>query len=126
MEIVQIVIICLLAIIFIAVLDKQKEFGIYLSVITGIITFIVFLDKFNIIMDLLDKINGFINIDDMYMKILLQILGIAFVTEFGAQLCKDAKQNAIANNIELAGKIIILVIASPIILAIITLVESIV
>lgn len=126
MEIIQIVIVSLLAIILIAILDKQKEFGIYLSIVTGVITFIVFLDKFNTIMDLLDKMNDFINIDDMYMKILLQILGIAFVTEFGAQLCKDAKQNAIANNIELAGKVIILVIAAPIILAIINLVEAIV
>ncbi len=126
MEIVQIVIICLLAIIFIAILDKQKEFGIYLSVVTGVITFLVFLDKFNIIMDLLNKMNGVINIEDIYMKILLQILGIAFVTEFGAQLCRDANQKAIANNIELAGKIIILVVAAPILLAIINLVESIV
>lgn len=126
MEIVQIVIICLIAIIFIAVLDKQKEFGIYIGIVTGVITFMVFLDKFNIIMSLLDKIKGVINIDDMYMKILIQILGIAFVTEFGAQLCKDSNQKAIANNIEMAGKVIILVIAAPIILAIINLVESIV
>ncbi|MBC7960032.1 MAG: stage III sporulation protein AD [Vallitaleaceae bacterium] len=126
MEIVQVVIICLCATVFIVLLEKQKEFGIYISISVGAIIFFIFLDKFKTIVDLLNKINGFMNVDDVYMKILLQILGIAFITEFGATICKDAGQKAIASNIELAGKIIILVVAAPIILAIINLVETIV
>lgn len=124
MEIIQIVIIGLCGVIFIAIFDKQKEFGVYISIAVVVIIFFAFINQMDVIINLLNKIKNIINLQDIYMKILLQILGIAFVTEFGAQLCKDSGQKAIANNIELAGKIIILVIAAPIILAIINLVES--
>ncbi|MGQ0512778.1 SpoIIIAC/SpoIIIAD family protein, partial [Bacillus sp. D-CC] len=46
---------------------------------------------------------------------LLTIIGIAYIAEFGAQITKDAGQGAIASKIELAGKILILVMAIPII-----------
>ncbi|PKM50045.1 MAG: stage III sporulation protein AD [Firmicutes bacterium HGW-Firmicutes-7] len=125
MEIVQIVIIGLCAVIFIAVLDKHKEFGVYLRIVTGVIMFFIFIDKFDSIIILFNKLNALMNIDDMYMKILFQILGIAFVTEFGSQLCKDSGEKSIASNIEIAGRIIILVLSAPIVLGIINLIESI-
>lgn len=125
MEIIQIVIIGLFAAIFIAILDKHKEYGVYLRIVTGAIIFFIFIDKLNAIIVLLNKINGLMNIDYIYMKVLLQILGISFITEFGSQLCKDSGEKGIANNIEIAGKIIILVLSAPIVLAIINLIESI-
>ena len=48
------------------------------------------------------------------METLLKIIGIAYIAEFGAQITKDAGQGAIASKIELAGKILILVMAIPI------------
>lgn len=126
MEIIQIVVIGLCASIFIAILDKQKEFSIYISIVASIIIFFIFLDKFSAVITLLNRIKGLIKVEDVYMKILMQILGIAFVTELGSQLCKDSGQKAIASNIEIAGKIIILVLSAPIVLAIISLIESII
>lgn len=125
MEAVQIIMICLIATIFILLLSKEnKEYGIYISIAVGIIVFFFVVNKMKIIIEVMYKIAGFIDVDDIYIKILFQILGIAFITEFGASLCKDAGQNSIANNIELAGKIMILVTSMPIILSIIELIEG--
>lgn len=126
MEIVQIVIICLCATILIIILNDRKEFGVYIGIVTIVIVFFIFTDQFKMIVDMLQRMNDFMNIDDIYMKILLQIIGIAFVTEFGSGLCKDSGQKAIAANIELAGKVMILVISAPIILAIVNLIENII
>ena len=126
MGIIQIVVICLCATIFIVVLDKHKEFGLYLSLVVGVIVFFLIVDQLKIIMEVVERISNLIQVDDLYIKVLFQILGIAFISEFGAQLCKDAGQGAIASNIELAGKVIILVVSMPVILAIIDLVENIV
>ena len=41
-------------------------------------------------------------------------MGIAYLTEFSAQLCKDAGYGAIAMKVELAGKLMILVTALPV------------
>lgn len=125
MEIIQIVIIGICATVFIVVLDKNKEFGIYLSIAVGVIILFLILDKFTLIMEAMQRLNQLINTDDMYIKVLYQILGIAFITEFGAQICKDSGQKAIAQNIEFAGKIIILIVSLPIMMAIVNLIETI-
>ena len=45
-------------------------------------------------------------------------MGIAYIAEFGAQVCKDAGEGSIAAKIELAAKILVVVLALPIIVAI--------
>lgn len=47
-------------------------------------------------------------ISSYYFGLILKIIGIAYICEFGAQLCRDASQGAIALKIELAAKIAIL------------------
>ena len=54
-------------------------------------------------------------IGEMYLIILLKIIGISYLVEFGAQVCRDAGEGAIASKVELAGKVMILVMAVPII-----------
>lgn len=57
-------------------------------------------------------INAKVNI--IYVQTILKIIGIAYIAEFAAQITKDAGQGAIASKIELAGKILILAMAIPI------------
>jgi len=48
-----------------------------------------------------------------YLDIALRVMGVAYLSAFGAQVCKDAKEEALANVIELTGKVIILLLALP-------------
>ncbi len=57
-------------------------------------------------------INAKVNL--IYVETILKIIGIAYIAEFAAQITKDAGQGAIASKIELAGKILILAMAIPI------------
>lgn len=126
MEAVQVVIIGIVSTILIVVLKKTNaEFSIYIGIAASIVIFFIIIDKLSVILDLMSRITGLININDIYIKILLQILGIAFITEFGAQLCKDAGQQAIASKIEMVGKIMILIISMPVILSIINMITNI-
>ena len=54
----------------------------------------------------------------IYVSTIFKVLGIAYLAEFSAQICRDAGSQAIAGKIELAGKVIILTLAIPILLAI--------
>ncbi len=56
--------------------------------------------------------------DSFYLTTMLKLIAITYVAEFGAQLCKDAGQNALALKVELAAKILILTLAVPIMAAI--------
>ena len=51
------------------------------------------------------------------MAILLKMIGITYVAEFSANLCKDAGYQAVAGQIEMFGKLSILVISMPVLLA---------
>lgn len=64
-------------------------------------------------------------INSEYLGILLKITGIAILTEFAVSICNDSGESAIANKIELGGKIIIISISIPIIVALIELIISI-
>lgn len=55
----------------------------------------------------------------LYLETILKIIGIAYIAELGASLTKEAGLSSVAKNIELAGKIFIILLAVPIISAVI-------
>ena len=123
MEIIQIVGLGLIATILVIVLKGQKpEMAIQVSIITGVVIFMILLGKISAVIDLLKGYTMKANIDMEYLSTLMKIIGIAYITEFGAEVCKDAGEGAIASKIELAGKVIIIVIAVPIVTSLLDLI----
>ncbi len=76
------------------------------------------------VFQMLEKIAVNANINIYYVETILKIIGIAYIAEFAAQITKDAGQGAIAAKIELAGKILIMVMAIPVIRVVIETVLS--
>ena len=64
----------------------------------------------------IQNLGGYLDTRVPYVPLVLQILGIAYVAELGAQVCSDAGEGAIASKIELAGKVLIMAAAAPILL----------
>lgn len=54
------------------------------------------------------------NVNTIYISTILKIIGIAYIAEFASHISKDAGQGALAAKVELAGKILILAMAIPI------------
>jgi len=122
-EILQIAGIGIIATIIIAVLKVQRpEISIQVSIITGIIIFLIIAGKLSAVLSLLDSYISRVNIDMSYLTVLLKVIGIAYITEFGAEVCNDAGESAMASKIELAGKVIIVVLAVPIITSMLDLI----
>ncbi|WP_139192806.1 stage III sporulation protein AD [Anaerobacillus arseniciselenatis] len=120
MEIIQIVGLGLITTFLALVVKEQKPiFAFMLTVFVGVIIFIFLIDQIYMIVTMLQKIAINANINMVYVQTILKIIGIAYIAEFGAQIAKDAGQGAVASKIELAGKVFILVMAIPIITAII-------
>ncbi|MCC8101300.1 MAG: stage III sporulation protein AD [Clostridiales bacterium] len=74
--------------------------------------------------ELMETIGSYISPQKSYFKILLKIIGITYIADFSSSLCRDAGYSAIAGQIEIFGKISILAISSPIILALMETVYS--
>ncbi len=126
MDILQIIGLAIVATVIIAVLKVQKpEIAIQISIATGIIIFTMILGKITAVIELLNSFASKVNIDTIYLSTLLKIVGIAYIAEFGAEVCKDAGEGAIAAKVEFAGKVVIIVLAVPIITSLMDLVISI-
>lgn len=123
MDAIQIVAIGLVATISIVVIREVKpEFAILISIATGIVIFFMILDKLHYVVQVLNDLSKHANVDFIYFSTILKIMGIAYVVEFGAQVSRDANEESIATKIELAGKVIILVLAMPILLSLMDLI----
>lgn len=124
MEIVQIVGIGIVATILTVLLRQanRPEFALIISAITGLIIFSMLIDKIKYIIDTLSNLSRNANMEFTYFSTILKIIGIAYIVEFGAQISRDAGENAIASKIELGGKVIMMVLAMPIILALMDLI----
>jgi stage III sporulation protein AD len=120
MDIIQIVGLGLVATILTLVIKEQKPmFAFIVSTVTGIVIFLFLIGKIAEVIRLLERMAVQANLNMIYLDTILKIIGIAYIAEFGAQVTRDAGQGAIASKIELAGKILILVMAVPIITIII-------
>lgn len=120
MDIAQIVAFGLVGTILVVLIKQQRpELAIQMSIIVGIVILGVIIGKIAAVVDLLKELANKANINLMYISTIFKIIGIAYVTEFGAQVCRDAGEGAIATKLEFAGKILIMVLAVPIIMMII-------
>jgi len=102
-----------------------KEYKPVYSVSIGIITagtiFLLLLSEIRYIFDVIGAISLRLSINSDYLRIIIRIIGIAYLARFGTEICRDAGQNAIAQKIELAGKIMIVTASIPILTAVLNL-----
>ncbi len=73
------------------------------------------------IIDFFSEYTGVSGIDSDYLRIVLKTLGIAVITQFSADVCRDSGETAMASKVEFAGKILIAAMSIPIAKAIIEL-----
>lgn len=123
MDIVKIIGVGLIALIIIIILKQYKpDFVVYVSLIAGVLILFMVMDKLTGIIDLLSNLSNKAGVSSQFLGILLKITGIAFLTEFAVSICNDSGESAIANKIDLGGKIIIIAISVPIISALLELI----
>jgi len=118
-EIWQIVGLALIVTVISVVLKQiRPEIAMQLSILASASIFILVMSKIKVIVDLLQNLADQANIGSYYLLIVLKIVGVAYLAEFGAQICKDAGEGALASKIELAAKVAVIALAIPIIVAI--------
>jgi len=125
MEIMQIVGAGLVSALLALTLKKHApEFSLAISICAGIFIFIMLLPKLFLALETLQTLSDSIDGNLTYVSLVFKVVGIAYISEFGAQLCTDAGQGAIAYKIELAGKIMIMVVSFPVLFALLELLQG--
>ncbi len=111
------------SVLILVIKQEKPELAFLLSLVSGIIILILVVDQIGVIVKLIRQLVARTNVDIMYFNTIIRIIGIAYIGEFGAEITRDAGENALASKIEMAIKIIIMFLAIPIM---VSLVETIV
>jgi len=119
LEIVQIVALALIATFLAVLLREQKPvYAMFVGTVAGVIIFLRLMGYLAAVIQYITEITLQANISMIYLNTLLKIMGIAYLAEFGSQICRDAGEGVIAGKVEFAGKLLILVMALPLLTAV--------
>lgn len=116
---VKIVMVGLTAVFLILILKNTKpEFGAALSLFACVVILFCCAELLSGVVKKINDLVSYVRLPGSTMALLLKIIGVSYLAEFGSELCRDAGQSAIAGQIELAGKLVILSISLPVILSV--------
>ncbi len=104
---------------------NHEEYSVYISIAACFVILLLYgIGKLEVILDTISRLQGYIKINKSYIEVLVKIIGITYITEFAASLCKDSGYQAISEQVELVGKLTILAISMPILLALLDTINN--
>lgn len=125
MEIVRVVGLAILGVVLLALVRRTKpEIGVVLGIACGTIILLTAVARTGELLALIRDLAVKAGVDAGYTLLLLRVIAIAFVTEFGAQVCRDAGEEAVARAVEITGKIMVLIVAIPVVKAVLEVLAS--
>lgn len=104
--------------------EWKPQFSVLISMTACILIFFTALTRMGNMAEMFAELTEQISIKESYMRILLKIIGISYVADFSSNLCKDAGYSAIAGQIEIFGKISVLTVSVPVVLALLSTISE--
>ena len=97
--------------------NSKSEYAVYISFAAGIILIFMVISRFMIIKNSLEELQQYIDINPDYIVIMIKIAGISYISDITSTMCEDAGFRTIASQIEMIGRMSILTISLPVLLA---------
>ncbi|MBO4981491.1 MAG: stage III sporulation protein AD [Lachnospiraceae bacterium] len=98
---------------------QKPEYGIYISFALSILIFCYVLRQVEAVMAQLTLVKQYLGGGEKYLSVLLKVVGITYICEFCAGICKDGGFGAVADQIEILGKLSVMFAGLPILFAVI-------
>jgi stage III sporulation protein AD len=116
----QVLAFALTTVVLLGMLRRERpEVAVVLSVAAGAVLLLFVVRQVVTVVDQVERLIARVGVDQQYVLSLLKVIGIAYLAEFGAQVCRDAGEGGLAAKVELAGKVFILLLAVPIFFAVV-------
>lgn len=92
----------------------KSEYSVVIMIVGCVIIFFYSISGIIKVVEILKKIINDTGINEERIIILLKIMGISYIAEFVSDIAKDSGYSALSNQIQIYGKITILVVSVPI------------
>lgn len=105
--------------------ELKSPFAVMLLLISGVIIFLFIMPYLNEIITFMHNIAKDSGMDSTYIDIVMKVIAIAYLSTFCSYICNDAGVTVLGKKVEFAGKIMILLLAIPIMINILNSILSI-
>jgi stage III sporulation protein AD len=112
----------MVTVLLIIVRKERPEIAVLLSVAAASLILTALIKNINQVLLVFNNLAVKTQLNLSYLKLIVKIVGLAYLAGFGAQICKDAGEGSMAAKIELAGKIFILSLGIPIMVGLLELI----
>ena len=102
----------------------KPEFALLLSVALGVLLLLSCIPAIQKLLQQMQEISKLAAIKEDVIATLFKVIGVVYITEFAAGVCKDAKEEAMALKVQIAGKLVILGFAVPLMLDVLQKIED--
>lgn len=99
--------------------SDRQEYGIYLGAALCLTIFTFSINGLDVLLGRVRELGIYLSGSGDYMGFLFKAVGITYVCEFCASICKDAGYGAVAGQIEVFGKLSVLLMGIPVLAAVI-------
>lgn len=119
MNIAQVVGLAFITTVILLIIRQEKPvLAVLLTIVCSVVIFTLMMTKLAAVLDVMKELVRRAEVNYFFFSTILKIMGVAYLGEFAAAICQDAGEQAIAKKVEFAAKVIIAVLAIPIIIAI--------
>ncbi len=114
---IKIVFVALIGVVISLMLKKiNSELSFVVAILTGVVIIsMLYVDIGNVVAVFNTFSTGY-GISNEHIKLLLKVLGISYITQFGSSVAEECGEKFIAKKIEFAGRIFVISLSVPILL----------
>lgn len=95
----------------------RPEYSVYMILAAGLVIAYLGVSRLDLILATVRTIGNYIQMENVYLGTLLKMLGITYIAEFASGICKDAGFSALGTQVEMFGKLSILAVSAPVLVA---------
>lgn len=114
------------AVLAVVIKENKPEMAVLVGLAFGVMALAVAAGKASAIIGLIDESIKKSGIDSKLIVPVFKVIGLAYITQFSVDACRDAGQQGIASKVEIVGKIMMLAVAVPIATALIGIITTII
>ena len=107
---------------------KLKGLGnplwVSLSIALSLFVLIYAVNRLSFVFDFLNGVMDEIGLESGYFEILIKIVGISYLCEFTANICRESGFLSVASQVEIGGKLTMMVLSMPILMAIVEMITG--
>ena len=108
------------AVLAITIKKQSPEIALIITIASSVLIFLMVLPMLTEVIGVLSHVGTMLDGGMEYMALAFRVIGVAYMAELGASVCTDAGETAIAAKIDLGGRVIIMVLAMPVVMDIVT------